>query len=101
MAIAHIKFRELLETPEEDNTVTQTSYTIKEIWEVFDEIITKQGTDVMLKTALAMLPRHIKFNRVNSKVVETTKEQPNLCECCKIHTATTAKNMCKQCSKYW
>lgn len=71
------------ETPEEANPVGQTVYTLSEIWEAFEEIITKQGIDVMLKTALAMLPRHIKFNRVNSKPLETTKEQPNeeLCHC--------------------
>lgn len=71
------------ETPEEANPVGQTIYTLSEIWKTFDEIFTKQGTDVMLKTALAMLPRHIKFNRVNSKPLTTTKEKPKPYNCLK------------------
>ena len=84
------------ESPEVDNPVTQTQLEK----EVTDYLTNNNIHYKIIHNTIDIIKGNL--NRIQmSKVVETTKEQPNLCECCGRKPIETAKGMCKQCSEYW
>lgn len=88
-------------SPEVDNPVGQISeHNILDVLPGLKQALSIYDYNKHRLQLYALLAYDLNLLLAN-KPLETTKEQPNLCECCERKPIETAKGMCKQCSEYW